>query len=448
VTLQDIDLKYVQGVLTTNKSVRINGNLTVTGDIAGAATDAELAAHEADTTNVHGIPDTAALETQSGAQAKADAGRDAAIADAATKYLNRTTGGTVTGDVTFSGLVQLARASATAVGVGSQVTGDGLDSFRILARGQMEWGSGAGARDAFLARESAGVMAWTDTIQRIYRATAGSNAMATRVTGDTVSRWFVNADGAQWWGTGAATVDVGLWRSAAGQLTTGGALQTLRNATTDAVRDVRLNGDAQPRFYQVASGQMYWGPGTGTLDTLLYRDAPGSLVTDGNYTVNGTLFAGNLSATGIGQKLFARRTSDLTRTNNNTRSNDTQLVLNLSPNSVYQVHGLIIWGGSAAGDISLAFSAPSGATGWWSTVAPATSVAADPTSVRIPANTITQFRTYGWFDNGSPNASLITAVVVTGATGGTYAVSWAQNAADATGTTVYANSFLSAERVA
>lgn len=44
------------------------------------ALSSELGAHEADTTNVHGIADTALLETKSGAQAKADTGRDQAKA--------------------------------------------------------------------------------------------------------------------------------------------------------------------------------------------------------------------------------------------------------------------------------------------------------------------------------------------------------------------------------
>lgn len=51
------------------------------GDRAAAA--AALAAHEADTTAVHGIADTAALETQSGAQSKATAAQTAATTAAA-----------------------------------------------------------------------------------------------------------------------------------------------------------------------------------------------------------------------------------------------------------------------------------------------------------------------------------------------------------------------------
>jgi len=51
------------------------------GDRAAAAS--ALAVHEADTTGVHGIADTAALETTSGAQAKADAAQTAATTAAA-----------------------------------------------------------------------------------------------------------------------------------------------------------------------------------------------------------------------------------------------------------------------------------------------------------------------------------------------------------------------------
>ncbi|MGW6703597.1 hypothetical protein ACWGDE_01705 [Streptomyces sp. NPDC054956] len=51
------------------------------GDRAAAA--ASLASHEADTTSVHGIANTAALETQAGSQAKADAAQAAATVTAA-----------------------------------------------------------------------------------------------------------------------------------------------------------------------------------------------------------------------------------------------------------------------------------------------------------------------------------------------------------------------------
>lgn len=50
----------------------------VGGSLNDYATDVELAFHSEDTTNVHGISDTSALETQTGAQSKADAAESAA----------------------------------------------------------------------------------------------------------------------------------------------------------------------------------------------------------------------------------------------------------------------------------------------------------------------------------------------------------------------------------
>ena len=453
---------------TAAAEATFNGDLVLNGTLNGivvadletqAGAQAKVDTHNADTTGVHGIADTSVLETQSGAQTKANAAQaaaisaaatdattkanaaqaaaisaaatdattkannaqaaaisaaatdattkannaqSAAIADAATKYLNRTTGGTVAGasifssTVTFNGattfnvqlnltaLQQITRSASTDVAIAVQVSGEGFDRYRLVASGAMEWGPGSAARDCFCARTGVGQLTFTNT-----------------------------------------------------------SLQTIRAAGTDPVRDIRVSGDTQPRFYQVATGEMYWGPGgSGSLDTWLYRAGVGWLVTDTDFTVNG-----NLAVGGIGKKLFARRTANLTRTNTATQTDDPQLQVALAANAVYEVSGLIVWGNSAAGDIIMDFSIPSGATGWWTTVAPATSVAADPTSVRVVANVVDSARTYGWFDNGFPNASIIKGIVVT-TTAGTYAFQWAQNAADATGTIVYANSYLSLERVA
>lgn len=71
---------------------------TAKADAAQAAAEqtaaGALAGHEAETTNVHGIPDTATLETTSGAQAKADAAQahaERAAAEALAGHANATT---------------------------------------------------------------------------------------------------------------------------------------------------------------------------------------------------------------------------------------------------------------------------------------------------------------------------------------------------------------------
>ena len=342
----EADTTNVHGItntanLETTSGAQAKADAAQAAATSAAATDAtnKVAAHEADTTNVHGITDTSVLETTSGAQTKANtaqanaistasadattkanAAQAAAIADAATKYLDRTTGGTVAGATTFSStttftgaatfngqlnlnnLIRIVRSASTDLALATQVSGESFDRHRMTAAGFMEWGPGTGARDCFLDRDEAVTLAFRNTICRVYRAAAANQAFSARVTGDTSSRYVVLADGSVSWGPGgSAATDCALARSAAGQLTlTATTLQTLRSATTDAVRDIRLTGDTQPRFYQVASGQMYWGSGSATLDTLLYRDAAASLVTDGDFTINGRAFVGGTDVTSTG----------------------------------------------------------------------------------------------------------------------------------------------------
>jgi hypothetical protein len=114
------DTTGVHGITDTSQ-------LLTDADLADYATDADLAAHAADTTAVHGIADTSLLETTTGAQAKADAAQAAAIADAVTKYLNRLTGGVVTGDLTVDGANLTVLRGDDAGGYRLRTTGGELD---------------------------------------------------------------------------------------------------------------------------------------------------------------------------------------------------------------------------------------------------------------------------------------------------------------------------------
>ena len=67
ITKSMVGLANVDNTTDANKPI---SNATQTA-LDAKATNAALAAHEADTTNIHGIADTAALETQTGAQTKA-----------------------------------------------------------------------------------------------------------------------------------------------------------------------------------------------------------------------------------------------------------------------------------------------------------------------------------------------------------------------------------------
>lgn len=80
----DYDLEWTTGSGGgSTVTVDADGTVTVDGTPVELATDAQLTAHEADITNVHGIADTSLLETTAGAQTKADAAESAAEATAA-----------------------------------------------------------------------------------------------------------------------------------------------------------------------------------------------------------------------------------------------------------------------------------------------------------------------------------------------------------------------------
>jgi hypothetical protein len=72
-----------KGYVDTAVAAEATARATADTSVAAAAASA-LAAHEADTTSIHGIANTALLETISGAQAKADAAQAAAISAAST----------------------------------------------------------------------------------------------------------------------------------------------------------------------------------------------------------------------------------------------------------------------------------------------------------------------------------------------------------------------------
>lgn len=98
VAAHEADTTNVHGIantaaLETSAGAQSKADSAQAAAVAAAATDAtaKVSAHAADTTDVHGIPDTALLETAAGAQAKADAAQTAAIDAAATDTTSKIT---------------------------------------------------------------------------------------------------------------------------------------------------------------------------------------------------------------------------------------------------------------------------------------------------------------------------------------------------------------------
>lgn len=298
------------------------------------------------------------------------------------------------GTPNFTGTIQSTQSAATNVSLGAIVTADTFDRFRLQAGGKMEWGPGNAARDSFIIRDAANVLGTTDTMWRVYRTAAASTAYA--------------------------------------------ALQT---------------GDANPRWYTEATGKHWWGDGTAAVDTNLYRSGANALATDDSLTI-----AGNLTVTGVGGQLHARKTGDSTVTNSTVITQDPHLVVTVPANSIWEMVGCLFYTSAViTGDLNYQFTGPAGSSGFHTAVGPSTIVNTDPPNEAIGASgsgnrtiatAIGSGRSYG-----VPVASSVFGLEMKGmfeiaGTGGTISVDWAQQTANATGTTMKIYSWFSLTRVA
>ena len=160
-------------------------------------------------------------------------------------------------------------------------------------------------------------------------ATAATDVVTTQVSGDTLPRLTVDADGSLRWGSGGAVPDVSVGRYAVGGLEISGALRftngqllfrsdgsvTLFSSAVDTLHtdnslDVAKNittagtmtstgsaaasvaaaslvtGDTVDRFRRRADGRMDFGPGgAAARDVGFFRPAAGQLGTDGSFVL-------------------------------------------------------------------------------------------------------------------------------------------------------------------
>lgn len=164
-----------------------------------------------------------------------------------------------------------------------------------------------------------GVNAVTD----ITAATAGTDVFSSRVTGDTVARFTIDADGSLRWGSGSGAADCTLSRYTAtgleldctlrmtnaqllfgpggdvnlywgasntlktddnltvvGNIATSGTLTGTGASSTAALVGGLVTADTFDRYRVQVGGKTEWGPGNGARDTNLYRSGVGLLATD------------------------------------------------------------------------------------------------------------------------------------------------------------------------
>jgi hypothetical protein len=163
---QGADVSF--GTLTTTGNASIGGTLNVTGNVtlaaaiavAGAATMSSTLAVTS-TLTVGGNTDLQGLTVHGTASM-------AAILASATTVTQLTVSGTSTltgaaalnGGGTWTGLLDGTGATAATSVFGTLVTGDTVDRLRVRADGQHDWGpGGGGARDTTLRRSAVGVLA-------------------------------------------------------------------------------------------------------------------------------------------------------------------------------------------------------------------------------------------------------------------------------------------------
>jgi hypothetical protein len=119
---------------------------------------------------------------------------------------------------------------------GIRVAGQNNDKIKVTSDGKIAFGPGSATQDVAVARTSTGILSGTDngagnSIQLRMAASAsqagntslfvaqpnssGDNAISTIISGDTFSRYIVDSNGGQQWGSGAATQDCFLSRQGA-----------------------------------------------------------------------------------------------------------------------------------------------------------------------------------------------------------------------------------------
>lgn len=236
--------------------------------------------------------------------------------------------------------------------------------------------------------------------------------------------------------------------------TTGGQIyRAIGPDITTVAYEAQVSSDTIHRFAAYLDGTLQWGPGTSGRDTNLYRSAANTLATDDNLTVGMNLtVTGNLSVSGVGQQVFVIKTSNQTSVSASYAS-DTQLTIPLEANATYTFDAFIIYSTLAAAGINLRFSySGTLSSGQWTTRA--INGSSGTTSGTAPfradsANIGTGNALQG--GEGSTSANTIAATpigTINTTTAGNLFFEWSQNAANATATTVYLNSWLRAQRVA
>lgn len=160
-----------------------------------------------------------------------------------------------------------------------------------------------------------------------------------------------------------------------------------------------------------------------------------------------TILAGQSPTASLLQSLApggAWKTGDTPRTSTIVLAADPDLTIGLAVNAIYAVQALLVYTGATAGtgDLQVTPTVPAGSSSTWTAVALDASLGTSNIGV---AHTGFVFGSNG---TGSTRTAILFGTVSTSVTAGAVAITWAQNTSNSTATTMKANSWMTARRLA
>lgn len=229
-------------------------------------------------------------------------------------------------------------------------------------------------------------------------------------------------------------------------------LATTRANPTDVAIATADDGDAQRRFGIRADGLLQWGTGAATEDTNLYRSAANTLKTDDSLLVAGDLtVTGGITAGGIGAVTLLRKAADTARTTA-TKADDPDLTVTVTAGRIYELTGLLIFNTTdeSGADLSSTLTVPASCAGYVNYIGQDTPIASP---AGTPLMVVSSLGTPGTQTFGAvttahyaAGSSVAMSGIVRPTVTGTFAFNWARSGGSGT-VTLKADSFIRLTRL-